>query len=542
LVGTFGRQLRGSTGQAIVGYVAAPVTVALVSLFLALVETRVYVPSASMLYLVAVLATASAFGSGPALVASFVSVAAYDWFFVEPRHSLSVADSPEWMALLLFSLTAIITGQLAAGQRQRAEDAARREREAVVLYDVVRMLTEPNLGQALQLVAQRLLDDLNLVAVSIGVGGESGPDAAHAVAGDLTALRLAQPLAQMATQVMNAGRVPTKTDRGEPGQWVSVTPAQRFRDQQPISRKRLHVVPVKVGERAVGELLLVRAANTPEFSRSDDRLLSAVAAQLGLAIEHNRLRREANQVEILRGADEMKTVLLRAVSHDLRTPLASIIAFAGSLRQTDVTWTEAEQRDFGEAIEQEARRLNRIVGHLLDLSRIGAGQLHLEKGWYDVSALVDEVLGRLRPMTAHHRLVVDVPEDLPPIPLDYVAIDQVLSNLIENALKYAPDGTEIRILARLVDEEMRLEVLDRGPGIAPDALTRVFEPFVRGDGAKPRPQGTGLGLAVVKGLVEAHGGRAWAENRGDGGARFAFTLPVAESPRTTATSARSGAA
>lgn len=542
MVGTFGRQLRGSTGQAIVGYVAAPVTVALVSLFLALVETRVYVPSASMLYLVAVLATASAFGSGPALVASFVSVAAYDWFFVEPRHSLSVADSPEWMALLLFSLTAIITGQLAAGQRQRAEDAARREREAVVLYDVVRMLTEPNLGQALQLVAQRLLDDLNLVAVSIGVGGESGPDAAHAVAGDLTALRLAQPLAQMATQVMNAGRVPTKTDRGEPGQWVSVTPAQRFRDQQPISRKRLHVVPVKVGERAVGELLLVRAANTPEFSRSDDRLLSAVAAQLGLAIEHNRLRREANQVEILRGADEMKTVLLRAVSHDLRTPLASIIAFAGSLRQTDVTWTEAEQRDFGEAIEQEARRLNRIVGHLLDLSRIGAGQLHLEKGWYDVSALVDEVLGRLRPMTAHHRLVVDVPEDLPPIPLDYVAIDQVLSNLIENALKYAPDGTEIRILARLVDEEMRLEVLDRGPGIAPDALTRVFEPFVRGDGAKPRPQGTGLGLAVVKGLVEAHGGRAWAENRGDGGARFAFTLPVAESPRTTATSARSGAA
>ncbi|HEX5417196.1 MAG TPA: ATP-binding protein [Chloroflexota bacterium] len=541
MVVTFWRRLTPLARRTVVGYVAAPVTVALISLFLALVETRVQVPSASMLYLVAVLATATAYGSGPALLASFVSVAAYDWFFVEPRHTPNVAGSLEWTALLLFSLTAIITGQLAAGQRQRAEDAARREREAVVLYDVVRLLTEPDLNQALQLVAQRLLDELNLAAVSIAVGHESGPDAAPATAGDVSALRLAQPLAQMATQVLDAGRVPTRTDRGEPGQWISVAPSRPRRASQPIADKRLHVVPVRAGERELGSLLLVRAPDAPEFSRTDDRLLSAVAAQLGLAVEHNRLRREANQVEILRGADEMKTVLLRAVSHDLRTPLSSIIAFAGSLRQTDVTWTDAEQRDFAEAIEQEARRLNRIVGHLLDLSRIGAGQVRLDEGWYDFSALVDDVLGRLRPMTAHHRVVVDVGEDLPPVPLDYMAIDQVLSNLIENAVKYAPRDTEIRVSARLDAGEVQLSVVDRGPGIASAALARVFEPFFRASGNGPRPQGTGLGLAVVKGLVEAHGGRAWAENRPDGGARFTFTLPLTRAPRLTATYSGTGA-
>jgi two-component system sensor histidine kinase KdpD len=282
----------------------------------------------------------------------------------------------------------------------------------------------------------------------------------------------------------------------------------------------------------VGTISLVREQGGSGFRAVDNRLLLAVAAQLGLAVERERLRREAMETEVLRRTDELKTALLNAVSHDLRTPLASIIASAGSLRQRDVAWTEQDQQEFAEAIEQEARRLNRIVSNLLDLSRIEAGSLRPAADWYDVGALIDDVVGRLRPVTAQHRVSVDVPEDLPPVQLDYVEIDQVLSNLIENAVKYTPPGGEINIGVRPGDGEVEISVADRGPGLPAAALARVFDPFYRVDGTSradssgPRPLGTGLGLAVARGLVEAHGGRIWVENRPGGGACFTFTLPL----------------
>lgn len=254
-----------------------------------------------------------------------------------------------------------------------------------------------------------------------------------------------------------------------------------------------------------------------------------MAAQLGLAIERARLRQEATDAEILRRTDELRRALLNAVSHDLRTPLASIVASAGSLEQDDVDWTDEERRDFAHAIVEEGQRLNRIVGNLLDLSRIEGGTLRPEKGWYDLSSLVDEVLGRLRPLTAAHRIKADVPQDLPAVLLDYVEIDQVLSNLLENAAKYAPADTEITLTLQRTNGEVRVSVEDHGPGIPQASLPHLFDPFYRVADGTPRPAGLGLGLAVAKGLVEAHGGRVWAENRAGGGARFVFTLPVEQS-------------
>jgi two-component system sensor histidine kinase KdpD len=197
---------------------------------------------------------------------------------------------------------------------------------------------------------------------------------------------------------------------------------------------------------------------------------------------------------------------------------------AGSMRRKDVVWTDAARRESAETIEQEAQRLNRIVGNLLDLSRAEAGSLRPEKGWYDLAALVDEVLRRLQATTVQHRLVVDVADDLPPLPLDYVEIDQVLTNLIENATKYTPPGTEIRLSARSAGHEVIVEVADRGPGIPPTTIPHIFEPFYRAPGLRPR--GTGLGLAVARGLIEAHGGRIWAADRPGGGACLTFTLPL----------------
>jgi len=188
-------------------------------------------------------------------------------------------------------------------------------------------------------------------------------------------------------------------------------------------------------------------------------------------------------------------------------------------------WTEGEKQSFAMAIEQEAERLNRLVGNLLDLSRIEAGSLRPQKSWQDFEALIEDTIDRLRSVTARHHLHVDVPKDLPPVWIDPVEIGQVIYNLVENAAKYAAPDTEITLEVRRVSGALAIVVSDRGPGIPQQSIPYLFDPFFRVMDGRPRPQGLGLGLAIVKGLVEAHGGRVWVENRPGGGAQFTFTLP-----------------
>jgi two-component system sensor histidine kinase KdpD len=237
---------------------------------------------------------------------------------------------------------------------------------------------------------------------------------------------------------------------------------------------------------------------------------------------------------ILRRTDQLRAALLNAVSHDLRTPLATIIASAGSLRQQDVAWTEEDRLAFAQAIEEEATHLNHLVGNLLDLSRIEGGSLRPQQSWLDLEAVIDDVVDRLRPVTNQHQLHVDVSDDLPPVWLDPVEIGEVVYNLIENAAKYAPPHTGIDLTARADAGNVVVGVADRGPGIPTSALPHLFDPFYRVADGRPRSSGLGLGLAIVKGLVEAHGGRVWVENRAGGGARFAFTLPLKEVPAAVA--------
>lgn len=511
-----------------VGYLVALASVALVSVVIGVALRGTHFANISMLYLIAVLAIATLFGSGPAIFASLIAFLTFDWFFVEPLHTFTVANTEEWIALLLFLLTAFITGQLAAGQRRRAQEAQQREREAVVLYDIVRLIGDPDLERALGDVAERLRRELRLDAVAIEVS--AGADGvARATAGEPGALHVIRSFAKTSSHLLMEGAPPSSEQRGGLGPWVRIVPPHPPGTKDRVGTDRLRLVPVRAQDRRVGDLFLVRPAGSPKFREADDRLLAAVAAQLGLAVERVRLRREATEAEILRRTDQLKTALLNAVSHDLRTPLASIIASAGSLRQLDVAWTEEDRQQFAEAIEEEAQRLNQIVGNLLDLSRIEGGSLRPEKGWYDIGALIDDVLGRLRPLISEHHVEVSVVEDLPPVLLDYVEVDQVLSNLIENAAKYAPPDTEISISVRRVGKVLQTEVADRGPGIPPSALPHLFEPFYRIPEPGVRVKGTGLGLAVAKGLVEAHDGRIWAENRRGGGTRFVFTLPLTES-------------
>jgi two-component system sensor histidine kinase KdpD len=503
-------------------------SVGLVTIVIGLVLGRIRIGNISMLYLIVVLAVAVGFGSGPAVAASVAAFLAFDFFFVEPIHTFTVSDPEEWVALLLFLLTAIVTDQLAAGQRRRAQEAKERELEAVVLYDVMRLMSETDLGRALDAVAKRLRQELHLAGVAIDIAEGNPAHVVRASVGDPEALLLIPATATLPARQLQAGPAPTALHRGVAGRWIGVVPPRPPGVLRSIATDRLYLVPINTQGQRAGRIVLVRAPYGPRFTAADDRLLSTVAAQIGLALERLRLRREATETEVLRRTDELKSALLSAVSHDLRTPLATISAAADSLLQEDVAWSPEERTAFARDIAEEARRLGRLVDNLLDLSRIEGGRLHPQKAWHDLGGLVEEVLDRLKPVTARHRVAVEIPDDLPTLLLDYVEIAQVLSNLIENATKYTPPGTEITISATRVDGEVQVEVADRGPGLPPEALGRVFEPFYRLDGQGVQSRGSGLGLAIAKGLVEAHDGRMWAKNRRGGGARFIFTLPVRE--------------
>lgn len=460
------------------GYGTALAGVALVTGIIGLVHAFAQIANISILYLIAVLVISSRFGRGPAILASFAAFFAFNWFFVEPYHTLTVAHTEEVIALFVLLMTAVVTGQLAAVSRARNRELLRREREAQLLRAIVATLNDPNLapGDAREAVEMRLCADLELQSARIDVGSAS--------------------------------------------QQIAPPPA----DPRHI---RVLVLNSEAGER-LGRLIALRAPEAVPFDEADDALLNAAAAQLGSALERLRLRQEATEVETLRRTDELKTALLNAVSHDLRTPLASVLASAESLRQPDVDWTEEERQEFLVTIEQESQRLNNIVGNLLDLSRIQGGTLHPDRGWYELADLIADVVARLRSRYPQHAFAVDVPLDLPPIYLDPVEIDQVLTNLLDNAAKYSPSGTKIWLSVQHDGRELRVQVADRGRGLPEEAMRHLFTPFYRvlHRRLQPGPPGTGLGLAVARGLVEAHGGRIWAANRDGGGATFTFTLPM----------------
>jgi two-component system sensor histidine kinase KdpD len=288
--------------------------------------------------------------------------------------------------------------------------------------------------------------------------------------------------------------------------------------------------PLTAGDRTVGMLRLAAAPDRRPWSREEERLVAAASEQIGRTIERARLRQTATEAEVLRKTEEVRQAVLAAVSHDLRTPLASIKGAAESLIQRTIQWTDEERDSFATAIVQESTRLSRLVDNLLDMSRIEAGRLRPEMGWYPLDSLVDDVLGRLERLTAGHLVRTDVPEALPPVPLDYVQIGEVLANLVENAVKYTPPGSEILITARQEVGFVRLAVRDNGPGIPAEALPHVFEKFYRVSGAdQATTKGTGLGLAVARGFVEAHGGTIEVQSPPPGaerGTEFVIRLPL----------------
>jgi two-component system sensor histidine kinase KdpD len=256
--------------------------------------------------------------------------------------------------------------------------------------------------------------------------------------------------------------------------------------------------------------------------------LETFANQTALALERGLLADEAHAAQIAMETEKLRSSLLSSVSHDLRTPLAAITGAASSLVDTGDRLTQETRRELLDTIGEEAGRLNRLVHDLLDMSRLESGAVKAHTEWHPLDEIVGAALARVGKSHPARRLVTGLPEDLPMVPVDDVLIEQVLVNLLDNAAKYSSKETTVEVRARAEQGAVVVEVADRGPGLEAEDVDRIFQKFYRGK--RPAGRGVGLGLAICRGFVEAHGGRIWAENRPGGGAVFRFTLPITGTP------------
>jgi two-component system, OmpR family, sensor histidine kinase KdpD len=453
----------------LVGTLAGAGAVVLVSAAVALLERHVPVLSLGVLYVFAVLPVALVWGPLLAAAASVASMLAFNWFFLAPLHTFHLRDEANWLALAVYLCTAVVVGALAARARQRREDAEQRRAEALVL-------------------------------------------------------------AEIAADVLRGGALPDVVARleAEIGSVLRVEPARLALGAVPPAPGE-RALPLDAGLRAVATLLVDAGAAVDEGVA--ERFLPALAALLAVVVDRGRLEAEALEAEALRRSDSLKTALLRAVSHDLRSPLTAILASAGALANGELSLDDADRRTLTDGIREEAQRLDRVVADLLDLSRIEAGAAEPHRELWPVDELVGQALESVREGAA--RVVVELAADAPPVRVDAAQIERVLANLIDNALKFSPPGSPVVVRAEHGATELRIHVVDRGPGLAPAERESVFQAFRRGERASGGVRGAGVGLAIARGFAEANGGQIWTQDDPAGG-HFVLALATVERPAVRA--------
>ncbi|MEO8230318.1 MAG: ATP-binding protein [Chloroflexota bacterium] len=479
---------------------------------------------ASPVFLVAVVAVAARYGTLPALLTGVGAFLVYDLLFTDPRLNLAVSDPREWLDLVLLLVVALAVGRLASLGARRADEASRLAREAQALFAVSRLLSTTSLEDSAPAIVERLARDAVMDRVWIGrVAGTRERTIADTEAGTPAPAALT-----VSTLVRTPG--------DEPSRWVrSHVPAnERPAGQDPSVARSVALFRVRMEADGTvrGSVWASRARTAGDPAREETRLLALAADQIGQAMRREQLAAEATEAEVARRGEAAKSALLDSVSHDLRTPLASIRAAAGSLIDPAVTWTAEERRATATGIDAEAERLDRLVTSVLDLSQIEGDSLHPDLEVFDLATIVEPVVERVRPIAGGRPIEVAIPDDLPPVRVDAVLLDQVVTNLLENAVRYAPAPAPIRVVARSIDPgAVELVVEDGGPGVPSGAEAHLFDKFYRvgrrGEGSR---RGLGIGLSVVLGMVEAMKGSVRAETSGLGGLAVRMVLPAAPAP------------
>jgi two-component system, OmpR family, sensor histidine kinase KdpD len=463
---SFSSQLR----HYLFAFLLIAVTTATLFMLRGLLDTTVI----ALLYLIPLGIITARWGLAPGLASAILTFFVFNYFFIPPYYTLSVHRPTDVVILVIFLVVAIVISQLVGRAQEGLAAATAREREATQLYEL-----------------------------STSLAGLSNDDA------------IVEMLAKQVSAIAEGEYVE-----------LNVTSLRILNYRLPASdlpgRLPDLIVPIEAARGTLGEIRLWRAA--PAFSSSEKRLFQTFASQGALALERAWLALAESRAQVLEESDRLKTAILSSVSHELRTPLSTIKAAASSLRSGDVSWDSPARTELIAAIDDEADHLNLLVGNLLDMSRIESGALKPKREWNILAEIIEGVLARMKHLAIDHQIKLDVPETMPLIPVDYVQLDQVFTNLISNSLKYAPAHTTVAIRARLQDETIHVQLSNQGPQVPHEDLERIFDKFYR-IMAADRVTGTGLGLSICKGIIEAHGGRIWAENLSDGLA-FNFTLPL----------------
>ena len=486
-------------------YLASAGFVAVALVIGILLQQFLSIANVALVFLTAVLTSAAAYGLLPSLFACLLSVLTYNFFFLPPLYTFTIADPENVVALFFFAVVAVIVSNMAARVRAQAITAQQRAHTTEELYLFARKLagsailddllwaTAFQIASMLKANVVLLLPEEGTVAVRAAYPPEDILDAA-----DLAAAKWA---------------------------WENNRPAGRGADTLP-GAKRLFL-PMRTGSGPVGIIGLDSERPGPLLTPDQRRLLNALADQAALAIERIGLAQNLERARLAAETENLRAALLTSISHDLRTPLAAVLGAATSLRNYRRQLDDAAQDELIATIQEEGERLNRFIANLLDMTRLEAGAVQPRSDVMDVADIVGSALGRAGKVLARHRVVVDLADDLPLLKLDPVLFEQVLFNLLDNAAKYAPEGSEIRLTATRDGQIVRLQVIDEGPGVPPEDLEQIFDKFYRVQAADNRRVGTGLGLAICRGFVEAMGGAIIAGNRADrSGAVFTITLPV----------------
>jgi two-component system sensor histidine kinase KdpD len=485
---------------------AESLVVVVIALVLGLLLQQVLgVGSIALVFLTAVLVSAIVHGLWPALIASVVSALAYNFFFLPPLYTFTIADPENVVTLFFFILTALVTTNLTARVRAQALVARGRAKMTEDLYQFSRKLAG--------VVA---LDDLLWATV-------------YQFASMLKA-RVVLLLPEGETIAVRAGYPPEDTlDESDlaAAKWVWQTGREAGRASDTLPGARRLFLPMKTARGIVGVVGLDSDRSGPLLSPDQRRLFDALADQAALAVERINLAQDVDRARIAAETEKLRSAMLTSVSHDLRTPLASILGSATSLKSYRATLSEPEQKQLIDTIEQEAERLNRFISDLLDMTRLEAGAINPRTELIDLGDIVGSAVRRAGTILSGHKVKVELQPDLPMLKLDPVLFEQVLFNLLDNASKYAPPGTTVSLVAERTGQSVAIRVMDEGEGIPDADLERIFDKFYRVRAGDRQRAGTGLGLAICRGFLEAMGGTIRAANRDDRrGAVFTVLLPV----------------
>lgn len=454
-----------------------------------------------MFFLLAVVLVASRLGRGPALVASLVSVALFDFFLVPPRFSFQVSHGQYLVTFAVMLAVSLIVGQLTAGLRSQARDAERRELATRALYDLAKALAGVMLPTQVEEAVREFMRThlgARLWLLLPGPGDVLTP--VSQAAGHLAALDL-----QMARMAHDGGIAVDSGAIDEPG-------------------FRRHFLPLTGASRGRGVLV----ASMPDSAIGDLPLLEALASLVATAVERLHFVDIAQSAQLEAESERLRSSILSALSHDVRTPLTALYGLADSLVLARPP-LPADAQETAEAIRDQALRVNGMVGNLLDMARLQAGRVSLRKEWQPLEEVVGASLQLLGSAMAGHPVQVSGLGELPLLQFDAVLLERVFCNLFENAAKYAPRDTPILLAARVAGAFVEVQVMSGGPGFPPDGLERVFALFERGAVETP-VVGVGVGLAICRSIVEAHGGSIRAFNPPEGGGCVAFTLPLGTPP------------